>query len=128
MILYCAADLLWASKIKGTADALGLPCRPVRTLEMLEARLVDSPVRALVIDLEAGPVGLEMVRRLAGDASRAGVRIVVFGPHVDLDGLNEAKRSGAHAVMARGAFGSQLPTILAELDRWAGGETGPTEA
>lgn len=42
MILYFAADLLWASKIKLTADAIGIVCRPVRSVSMLEARLADT--------------------------------------------------------------------------------------
>lgn len=118
MILYCAADLLWASKIKGTADALGLACRPVRNLEMLDARLVDSPVRSLVVDLES-EAGLGLIRRVREDAARggAGVRVVAFGPHVDVERLAEAKRLGADAVMARGAFAARLSSILVELDR-----------
>jgi hypothetical protein len=64
MVLYCAADLLWATRIKSTADALGVPCRPARTVEMLEARLSDSPVRALLVDLEAGENALALIRRL----------------------------------------------------------------
>lgn len=64
MIVFHAADLLWASKIKGTAEALGLPARPVRTLEMLESRLGDSPVTALIVDLDAPEVALSLIERV----------------------------------------------------------------
>ena len=120
MVLYVASDLLWASRIKSTGEAAGVPCRPVRNLEMLEARLGDSPVRALVVDLEAGETGLSMITRLrapsASDRARA-VRIVAFGPHVDVGAMQAAKAAGADTVMTRGAFNSRLVEVLRELDQ-----------
>ena len=118
MVCFCAADLLWATRIKSTADALGISCRPTRNLEMLEARLVDSPVRSLIVDLESGDAGMSLIRRLrgeeAGEKAKA-VRIVVFGPHVAVESFAEARRAGADVVMARGAFASRLPDILKQL-------------
>jgi hypothetical protein len=117
MILFCAADLLWASKIKGTADALGIPCRPVRNLEMLEARLGDSPVRALIVDLESD-AGHELIKRVRAGAksdSERSIRVVAFGPHVEVDRLAQAKADGADVTMPRGAFARRLPAILTEL-------------
>ncbi len=117
MVCFCAADLLWATRIKSTADALAIPCRPTRNLEMLEARLVDSPVRSLIVDLEAES-GMSLIRRLRGegaDEKAKAVRIVVFGPHVAVQLFAEAKRAGADVVMARGAFASRLPDILQQL-------------
>lgn len=116
MILYCAADLLWASKIKGTADALGLPCRPARNPDMLAARLGDSPVRSLIVDLEAEHAFALIAAARAADASRTTpVRILAFGPHVMVDALRQAKAQGADTVMARGAFAARLPSILQDL-------------
>lgn len=118
MILFCASDLLWASKIKGTADALGIPCRPVRTLEMLESRLGDSPVRALVVDLEAD-VALDLIRRVRSEPVSGSTPIVVvaFGPHVETETLAGAKAAGSDQVMTRGAFAARLPDTLARLNQ-----------
>jgi hypothetical protein len=124
-LLYLAADLLWATRIKETATALGIAARPVRTLDMLEARLADTTIAGLIIDLEAGDIGLEMIHRLRGQAggtspAEARIPIVVFGPHVAVDRLEAARRAvggGASAVMARGAFSAQLPGILTALAR-----------
>lgn len=130
MILYCAADLIWASKIKGQADALGVPCRPARNLEMLEARLVDSPVRALIIDLEAEHAMALLDRLRAGakgEAERA-IRVVAFGPHVAVDALRGAKAQGADAVMARGAFNAQLASLLTGLGATTGAATAIADA
>ena len=121
MILYCAADLIWATRIKATADSLGIPCRPARTVQMLEARLADSPVGAVIVDLEAGDAALEIVRALRGDGNEPGrdpdhrVFILAFGPHVDVAGFERVRQAGADRALARGAFDRDLPTILREL-------------
>lgn len=118
MILYLAADLLWASKIKGTAEALGLACRPVRTMEMLEARLADSPVVALIVDLDKPEDAMAMLARLRGPtASEADrrVRVVAFGPHVAKEELHAAREAGADAVMTRGGFDHSMQDVLIKL-------------
>lgn len=118
LVVYCAADLLWATKIKGTGEAAGVHCRPVRDVGMLDARLADSRVVGALVDLEAGEAGRAIVERLrgsgAGELERA-VRVVVFGPHVDEAGLRWAKGAGADAVMARGALHANLAAVLTEL-------------
>lgn len=130
MILYFAGNLIWATRIKGTADALGLPCRPVRTVDMLRDRLADSPVRALVLDLDAPETALELIRFLRSDAAagegveRRSVRVVAFGPHIAKDALQAARDAGADEVMPRGAFDHNLVDILLGLaGRGDGGES-----
>ncbi len=118
MILYAAADLIWASKIKGVADSLGIPARPVRTLEMLEARLADTAPVALLVDLDKGEDGLALIRRLrANDSTGAHqkVRILAWGPHVEKQLLQSAREAGANEVLTRGAFDHGLQDILLRL-------------
>lgn len=135
MIAYFAADLLWASKIKATADAIGVPARPVRNLDMLEARLSDSDVRGLIVDLDAAPTAFELVRRVravngaraaqhaselpgnaAGTATVQRVRIAAFGPHVETESLRQAHEEGCDLVLTRGAMDRSLERVLRELD------------
>ncbi len=115
MILYAAADLVWASKIKATADAAGVPTRPARTLEMLEARLADSDVTLVLVDLDKGDEALALIARLKGatasDQERA-IRVVAFGPHVALELLAGARAAGADEVLTRGAMEKRLGEIL----------------
>lgn len=118
MVLYCCNDLLWSTRVKSTADAIGVPCRPARNPEMLKARLADCDVKALIVDMETGPAGLELIHLLrgpeAGEKARA-VRIVVFGPHVATEAFAAAKQAGADTLMARGAFNHHLGRVLQEL-------------
>ena len=131
MILYQAADLLWATRIKGTAEALGIAARPARTVEMLEARLADSPVRALVVDLDAPEAALLLINRLRGPnatPTERSVRLLAFGPHVAVEAFEAARRAGADRVLARGAFARHLPDWLKALDGSEGGLDGATRS
>lgn len=118
VIVYLASDLVWATRIKAMAEDLGLPARPVRSLEMLEARLADSAVTAFIADLEKPEEALAMMARLRGPGASdkdRGVRIVAFGPHIARDRLQQARDAGADDVMPRGAFDHHLADILLKL-------------
>ncbi len=117
MILYLAADLMWASKIKGHADALGLACRPVRSVEMLEARLADCEVVALVVDLDKPEESMAMIGRVRQEQKP--IRVLAFGPHVERGLLQAARDAGADGVMTRGMFDRDMPEILMKLSTGA---------
>lgn len=112
MILYACSDLLWATRVKATAEAQGVAARPVRSVEMLEARLADSAPTALLVDLETGALGIELIARAVLEQ---GVRIIAFAPHVATDALTAAREAGAHRVLSRGAFSDRLPDVLRDL-------------
>jgi hypothetical protein len=118
VILYLASDLLWATRIKATAEDLGLSARPVRTLDMLEARLKDTEPTGVILDLEASDVAMEILGRLRGPAAtdrERAIRIVAFAPHVRTDIMAAAEAAGADRVLARGAFDRTLPQMLRGL-------------
>jgi CheY-like chemotaxis protein len=118
MILYLAADLIWATKIKSTAESVGIAARPARSLEMLEARLADSPVKAIVLDLDKPDEALAFIARLRGSAASPTdrqIKILAWGPHVATDHLAAAKTAGADAVLTRGAFDHRMSEILQQL-------------
>lgn len=118
MLLYFAADLLWATRIKALANDLGISARPVRNLDMLNARLAEGGVRGVVLDLDAPEVALQLLARLKGEgvseAERA-IRVLAWGPHVAKELFQQAREAGADEVMTRGAFDHALPEILARL-------------
>lgn len=118
MLLYFAADLLWATRIKALANDLGLPARPVRSLDMLTARLAEGGVKGLVVDLDAPEIALQLISRLKGqDASQAdrSIRVLAWGPHVHKELFQQARDAGADEVLTRGAFDHALPEILSRL-------------
>ena len=117
MILYAAADLIFATKIRSTCDALGRVSRPVRNAAMLQARLdrVDdgkaNDVPALFfVDLELGATALELIA--AATAHAVSPRTVAFGPHVMTEALAAARDAGAHVTLTRGTFTQRLPELV----------------
>jgi len=123
MILYHASDLIWATRIKRTADAMGIHTRPARDPQTLRQRLAEGPVAALIVDLADEtdtPFALidALTDHLGPDAepqSQPRPRIVAFGPHVDHERLQRARDLGADDVMPRGAFDRNLQDILLTL-------------
>lgn len=118
MVLYAAADLLWATRIKSTADKLSVPARPVRSPDMLEARLAEGGVAGVLIDLETDELAFAILDRLRGDdatEAEQAIRTLAWGPHIDVDRLAEARQRGCDRVMTRGQFSNELPEILMQL-------------
>ncbi|MEC9373956.1 MAG: hypothetical protein VYC34_08935, partial [Planctomycetota bacterium] len=83
----------------------------------------DSDVRALIVDLDAPELALDLIRRLREpdrDQPPNRIRIVAFGPHVARQTLQAARDAGADDVMPRGAFDHNLTDILITLAGRAG--------
>ncbi|MFI4861504.1 MAG: hypothetical protein ACIAXF_12590 [Phycisphaerales bacterium JB063] len=120
MIVYCCADLIFATKIQSTCDALGLTARPARNETMLQKRLdrvedgkPNDAVRAVLIDLDKGEEAMPLITQCKAHATEP--TVVAWGPHVLVDLLKQAKQAGADEVMTRGTFSANLPALLQQL-------------
>lgn len=117
MFVYCCADLLFATKIRSTAEAMSLPCRPARDVEALLKRLqqvddgkLNEPVTGVVIDMDLGETALALIE--TAKAHDPALPVVAFGAHVAVELLEMARQRGADFVMPRGMFTSTLPAVL----------------
>jgi hypothetical protein len=120
MIVYACQDLIFATKIRSTAEAIGVPTRPARDAEALRKRLervddgkLNEPVTGVLIDLELGDAGLGLLKQTK--AADAGIPVVAFGSHVAAEILQAARQGGADFVLPRSAFTASLPSILERL-------------
>ncbi len=117
MIIYCCADLIFATKVRSTCEALGAVSRPARNAEMLQKRLdqiddgkPNGEVKLLLIDLDIGELALELIQQARSHSAE--LQIIAWGPHVAVDLLNTAGQAGASEVMTRGSFTAKLPEIV----------------
>ncbi|WP_432800153.1 hypothetical protein [Poriferisphaera sp. WC338] len=117
MLIYCCNDLIFATKIRSTADALDVVTRPVRNTDMLRARLdqiedgkPNDPVTAFFLDLDTGDAGLQMLDLIKSHSPS--IPVTAFGSHVAAELLQEAKARGADFVMPRSAFTATLPDLI----------------
>lgn len=100
------SDLIFSSKIKGTADQLGVPCSVVGTVAAAKQAAADGCAH-LIIDL-ANPVSAEEMQELRGLADEA----TAFGSHVDVERLEQARQAGCDHVLPRSQFSANLVQIL----------------
>ena len=117
MIVYCCSDLIFATKIRSTAESLGLVLRPARTAEAMSNRLeqVDDgrpnePVTGVLIDLDLEDQAMALIDQIKHHDQS--IPVIAFGSHVATAVLDGARQRGADFVMARGAFTANLPDIL----------------
>jgi PleD family two-component response regulator len=114
MILALVADLMFSSKIRAAAGASGADVRFARTAEDAVAQARALPPSLVLLDLNAAPLApVETIARFKADSALAGVRIVGFVSHVQSDIIAAARAAGIDEVLARSAFVSRLPELLA---------------
>jgi len=112
--LLLSDDLIFTSRITGTARALGLTVKAARSVEALEALAREQAPTGVLVDL--GNPGLEvpdLIARLRA-ACPMMPRVVAYGSHVDAAGLRAARAAGCDIVLPRSAFVEQLPASLPE--------------
>jgi CheY-like chemotaxis protein len=113
--LLLSDDLIFASRITGTAGDLGLTVRQARSTEALQTLAQQQPPACVIVDL-ANP-GLDLPGLL--DWLRANCapvpRVVAYGSHVDAETLRQARQAGCEPVLPRSKFVEELPR---ELSHW----------
>lgn len=109
-ILLCD-DLLFSSRVEGTARALGLSIRWFSRASALYDFLVQSAPACVIVDLNTP--GLE-IDRLARQVSSVNPRprLIGYGSHVDAATLKEAREAGYDVVWPRSKFAEELASAL----------------
>jgi DNA-binding NarL/FixJ family response regulator len=110
-------DLMFTSRITGTATALGLAVKPVRSLQSLQTLVQKEPPRCVLIDLSVAGRGLADFMRQLKEAGSGVPRVVAYGSHVDAETLRAARELGCDPVLPRSKFVEELPRALPE---WIG--------
>jgi len=133
-VLALTNDLFLVPRLQDGASGLGFrfdqleanllrdeaPARPIPLTEPLdgdEAELVRSivsdPPALILIDVAAAEIPWRRwLQVLKTSSATRRVPVVAFGPHVEKDALDEARRLGADAVVTRGQLQANLAEIL----------------
>ena len=105
-VLAVVTDLYFQARIAAAARAAG---RSVRFVSGPGAVADEDTFGVALVDLDAGPIALEAIQALRGNSDTP---IIAFGPHVDTDLRKAARVAGAHRVLARSKFATELPAIM----------------
>jgi hypothetical protein len=105
-------DLIFTSKVTGTARELGHRVLVAGTSSLALAMIGECSPCVVFVDLAAGdlvaPTALVAYQGLAGPATA----FVAFGPHVDTDALAAARAAGCDLVIPRSRFSAGLTELL----------------
>jgi CheY-like chemotaxis protein len=108
-LLLCR-DLMFTSKVTGTAAALGLRIETVGSVEGMQSRAGQTRPGAIFLDLNCPDFQPQDVINALAGLPRP--QIIAFGSHVDVDRLESARVAGCDLVLPRSKFSSTLPDLL----------------
>lgn len=113
MVVALVADLIFAARVRGTAEAVGVPVVVVRRAEEVLEQARTLKPRLILIDLGARAADpASVIAQLKADGETAGIQVVAFVSHEDREAIAAARDAGADRVMARSAFVRDLPALL----------------
>ena len=110
-IVMLCDDLIFVSRVAGTARALGLTLRSTKSARDLLIFCMQSAPRCVIIDLHAPELDIELVaRELAQVKPRP--TLVGYGSHVDAATLKKGREAGLDVVWPRSKFAEELESAL----------------
>jgi len=106
-------DLFFASKIRGTAEQLGVAVSFPRSADaIIEVALRDQPA-LIICDLHAMRIDpIEMAKLLKADERLRSIPLLGFFSHVQTKLQDQAEQAGFDRVIPRSAFAKHLADIL----------------
>lgn len=112
-IIAAVTDLFFVSKLRATAEALGISLRTARHADALIAAARDQKPDLIVVDLESDRFEpLALGNNVRVDPGLKEVPLIGFYSHVHAELPELARNAGFTQVMPRSAFASKLPEIL----------------
>lgn len=116
-VLAIVDDLFFASKIRGTAEEIGVTVKFARNADaMLNAARRDQP-DLIIFDLNSERTNpADMARQLKADEQLRSIPLLGFFSHVQTELQRQAEEAGIDRVIPRSAFTKNLPQILGAGD------------
>ena len=108
-------DLIFASKVTGTARAAGLTVAVARNLPRFAELLAESAPAGVLLDLHHEGLDLPALLAALRERCPAMPRVTAFGSHVDAARLKVAREAGCDLVLPRSQF---VKLLEAELPVW----------
>lgn len=112
-VVAVVADMIFASKIRGAAQALDLDVSFARTKERAIADSREKKPGLVVVDLQNESVdALEFAREMKADEQLREIHLLGFLSHVEVELRSEALKAGYDRVVPRSEFSRDLAKIL----------------
>jgi DNA-binding response OmpR family regulator len=114
-ILALEKDLFFSVKMRDTLRHYDMEVKTVRSLSAFEESLTakDEEELALVI-VNIATIGVDWETAIR-KARTAGLKVLAFGSHMDLEARSKALESGAQRVVANSKFTSDMPALVQRM-------------
>ena len=105
-------NLIFMPRIMSAAQAAGLTTRYANSGRDFWAAFEEGPPELVLVDLEGdSEIWAEVLEEL--QASDHDVRVVAFGQHSDIEGLERARNLGCGRVLTKGEFSRDMHQVIA---------------
>ena len=112
-IIAAVDDMLFASKIRATAEALGVNIKFHRRLDSLVSAAVEQSPELILVDLHNEKLNpIELARELKSNEGLRTIPLLGFFSHVQTDLQRQAVEAGYDQVIPRSVFSRDLAKIL----------------
>jgi PleD family two-component response regulator len=113
-VIAAVDDMFFISKIRATAEHLGVDVRFARNFDALLASARENKAHLIIVDLHAQKIDpIALATALKSDPELQTIELLGFFSHVQTDLMREATMAGYDRVLPRSAFSNDLATILA---------------
>jgi len=114
-IIAVVSDMVFASKIRATGEALGLGIKFPRTLEALISSAEEARPDLIVVDLHnEKPDPIDVATQLKENESLKAIRLVGFFSHVETELQRKAREAGYDQILPRSVFSRDLAEIMVQ--------------
>jgi CheY-like chemotaxis protein len=113
-LLLLIPDLIFSTKVVDAARTLGHETQEVTDTASLIGAAQDGAA-AIIIDAQVRLDWQGAVRALKANPATAGIPILAFGPHVDVQTSRAALAAGCDQFVTRGTLARELAKILRNL-------------
>ena len=113
IVVAAVSDLFFASKIRATAEHLGIEVRFVRNSQTLADIARGNPPDLFLVDLQSTNLDpIELAQTLRADERLNSVPLLGFYSHIQTELQERAIQAGYTHVMPRSAFSQRLGDVL----------------
>jgi hypothetical protein len=110
--LLLSRDLIFTSKVTGTAAELGYPMMTADAELQTKSMIETYQPRVVLVDLSAGALVVPAALIAYQEIAASDTWFIAFGSHVDVEVLVAARAAGCHEVLPRSRFAADLPKLL----------------
>jgi DNA-binding NarL/FixJ family response regulator len=110
--LLLSRDLIFTSKVTGTARALGRRVLVAGNSTLAASMIEQGRPVVIFVDLAAGDLASPSAIQALRGVAAPGTPFVAFGSHVDTAALAAAASAGCDPVLPRSRFSAELPDLI----------------